>query len=436
MIPTFTRRTMLRTIGGGSARSRPGGRLAGVALAEAGEPARRRRIRHALAAGGQAWWSWWSRAAGRRTSTRSTPSQPSRSITARPRRTGSARTGQAGRVLMGSPFKFAKQGKSGIEVSELYPELSTCIDDLCIVRSMATDVPNHEPALLMMNSRARSSRRGPSLGFVAHLRPRHREPEPARVRRPLPGHPGGRAGLWSNSFLPGIYQGDAHQQQGDRPQERHPLRQPNDRLPRGARRRQLEPRHGPDERPAPNARGDSDPSLEADRLARGRRPDAVRGARTAFDLGEESAATRDLYGKGVRRRLPDLPHRLAERAGPRSPEVATATTQPWDDHADILNHRKHAKASDRPIAALIKDPGREGLLDDTLIVWGSEFGRTPTSEGAKGRDHYPHQAHVSVASAGGGVKAGDRASRDRRPRLRRRQGSESTCMTSRPPSFT
>src|SRR3954464_13573024 len=113
---------------------------------------------------------------------------------------------QSGRVLMRSPFKFEKRGKSGIEVSELYPELSTCIDDLCVIRSMATDVPNHEPALLMMNSGQVQPTR-PSLGsWLTYGLGTENQNLPGFVVL-CPGKPVVGPQLWSNSFLPGIYQG-------------------------------------------------------------------------------------------------------------------------------------------------------------------------------------------------------------------------------------
>src|SRR6185437_13232114 len=98
-----------------------------------------------------------------------------------------------------------------------------------------------------------------------------------------------------------------------------------------------------------------------------------------------------------------IARRLAER-GVRITQVYYGNGQPWDDHADILNHRNHARKSDRAIAALLKDLKARGLFDDTLVIWGGEFGRTPTSEGAKGRDH--HSMGFSMWLAGGGVKGG------------------------------
>jgi uncharacterized protein (DUF1501 family) len=126
-------------------------------------------------------------------------------------------------------------------------------------------------------------------------------------------------------------------------------------------------------------------------------------AREAFDVGNESPATRALYGQGEFADACLIARRLAER-GVRVTQVYYGDGQPWDDHTDILNHRKHAQKSDRAVAALLKDLKARGLLEETLVLWGGEFGRTPTSEGAKGRDH--HSTGFSMWMAGGGVRGG------------------------------
>ena len=159
MIPTFTRRQMLRTIGAGFGALGLAGTLAQEALADANPlspksphfPPRAKRVIFLFMNGGPSHVDTFD----------PKPDLAKHHGEKPPEGLGKGR--QAGRVLMGSPFKFEKRGKSGIEVSELYPELSTCIDDLCVIRSMATDVPNHEPALLMMNSGQVQPTR-PSLG--------------------------------------------------------------------------------------------------------------------------------------------------------------------------------------------------------------------------------------------------------------------------------
>src|SRR5262249_16472025 len=122
-----------------------------------------------------------------------------------------------------------------------------------------------------------------------------------------------------------------------------------------------------------------------------------------FDLSKEPESTRQRYGKGEFADACLLARRLAER-GVRVTQIYYGDQQPWDDHKDITNHRNHAQKSDRPIAALLQDLKARGFLDETLVIWGGESGRTPTSEGDKGRDH--HSNGFSMWLAGGGVKAG------------------------------
>ncbi len=126
-------------------------------------------------------------------------------------------------------------------------------------------------------------------------------------------------------------------------------------------------------------------------------------AQDSFDIGKETLPTRQLYGDGEFASACLLARRLVER-GVRMVQIYYGNGQPWDDHKDIANHKNHAQKTDRPIAALLKDLKARGLLEDTLVIWGGEFGRTPTSEGSKGRDH--HSLGFSVWLAGGGVKGG------------------------------
>jgi uncharacterized protein (DUF1501 family) len=126
-------------------------------------------------------------------------------------------------------------------------------------------------------------------------------------------------------------------------------------------------------------------------------------AQDVFDLKQESTKTRESYGSGQFADACLVARRLVER-GVRMVQLYYGAGQPWDDHGDITNHAKHAQQSDQPIAALIKDLKQRGMLDDTLIVWTGEFGRTPWSQGAKGRDH--HSRGFSAWLAGGGVKGG------------------------------
>ena len=301
--------------------------------------------------------------------------------------------------IMPSPFAARPHGQSGIAVSELFPHVATCVDDLCVIRSVYTDNPNHEPSLLMMNSGNMQPIR-PSLGsWLTFGLGTENQNLPGFVVL-CPGKPVVGPQLWSNSFLPGIYQGTHIQNRTIDP----------DRIIRDVANRHLTP---PDQRTqldllqalnrAHLSARVQDEFLEA-RIASLEMAFRMQfEAREAFDLARESAVTRDRYGSGEFASACLIARRLVER-GVRVVQVYYGNDQPWDDHKDITKHRDHAQKSDRPIAALLLDLKARGLLDETLVIWGGEFGRTPYSEGAKGRDH--HSLGFSMWLAGGGVKGG------------------------------
>lgn len=301
--------------------------------------------------------------------------------------------------LMKSPFAFRKCGESGIEVSEIFPEIGKCIDDICVVRSMHTDVPNHEPSLLMMNSGETQPTR-PSMGsWLCYGLGSENQSLPGFVVL-CPGKPVVGPQLWSNSFLPGIYQG-CHIDNGKLNPKDAIRNIDNEYLTSSAQRRQLDliQRMNASHRDL----RDDDPQLEARIQSMEMAFRMQTEAQEAFDLGQETEATRKLYGEGAFADACLVARRLAER-GVRMTQVFFGDGQPWDDHGDIAAHAAKAKQSDQAVAALIRDLKARGLLDDTLILWGGEFGRTPTSEGSKGRDHNNHG--FSVWLAGGGVKGG------------------------------
>ncbi len=311
---------------------------------------------------------------------------------------GTTRQKAAGKLLP-SPFKFQKYGQSGIEVSELFPHVARCIDDICVIRSMHTNTPNHEPSLLMMNSGETQPTR-PSMGsWLTYGLGSENQNLPGYVVL-CPGKPVVGPQLWSNSFLPGIFQGTHINNSRVDPQSvlSHVT---NRYLPRGAQRRQL------DLLQQMNAvhlqeRGRDD-QLEA-RIASLEMAFRMQtAAQEAFDLNRETTDTRRRYGDGQFANACLIARRLAER-GVRMTQIYYGSDQPWDDHADILNHRKHALQSDQPIAALLHDLKSRGLFEETLVIWGGEFGRTPASEGSKGRDH--NSKGFSMWLAGGGVKGG------------------------------
>ena len=301
--------------------------------------------------------------------------------------------------LFPSPFKFAKHGQAGIEVSELFPHIAGKIDDICVIRSMYTDIPNHEPGLLMMNSGNTQPTR-PSLGsWLTYGLGTENQNLPGYVVF-CPGKPVVGPQLWGNSFLPGIFQG-CHIDNSKLDPRSVIQHVHNNYLAADAQRQQLDLLQNLN-REHLAARG-QDGQLEAriESLEMAFRLQFA--AQEVFELSRESEATRKLYGSGQFADACLVARRLVER-GVRMVQLYYGGGQPWDDHGDIMNHTKHAKDSDQPIAALLADLKSRGLLDETLVVWGGEFGRTPWSEGAKGRDH--HARGFSMWLAGGGVKGG------------------------------
>jgi hypothetical protein len=307
--------------------------------------------------------------------------------------------GPKGGKYMPSPFKFEKHGESGLEVSEIYPHLAKCIDDLCVIRSMHTPTPNHEPGLFMMNSGVQQPIR-PSMGsWLTYGLGSDNQNLPGYVVL-CPGKPVVGPALWSNSFLPGIFQG-THINNSNVDPKKVIGNLSNKNLSPEEQRRVLDlmqslNREHLSERGADNQLEARIQSLEM----------AYRmqfEAQEAFDLGKETKETRELYGNGEFANGCLIARRLVER-GVRMVQIYYGGGQPWDAHGDIMDHKRDALKSDQPIAALIKDLKAKGLFDETLILWGGEFGRTPAAQGAKGRDH--HNTGFTVWLAGGGVKGG------------------------------
>lgn len=310
---------------------------------------------------------------------------------------------------MASPFRFRQHGNSGVVMSELFPYLSKCADDLCVIRSMHTDVNNHEPGLLLMHCGNQQPIR-PSMGsWISYGLGTENKNLPAFVVL-CPGRPVVGPYLWANSFLPGEHQGtaiDTRESTVDRlvANLHHP------ELGRAEQRRQLDllqkmNRLHYDQR-------EQDTALDAQIRAFELAFNMQREASEAFDINREPAHIRNMYGDSTFSRSCLLARRLAER-GVRYTQVYYVTEkdkQPWDTHQDNDNkHRKLCADSDRATAALIADLKQRGMLDDTLVVWGGEFGRTPYAEKSKnekskpGRDH--HHTGFSMFLAGGGVKGG------------------------------
>ena len=311
---------------------------------------------------------------------------------------GTLRTERRTGGLMQSPFKFAKHGRSGIEISEIFPHLSRSADDLCVIRSMHTDVPNHEPSLLMMTCGNTQPVR-PSMGswLLYGLGAENRNLPGFVVM--CPGKPVVGPQLWSSSFLPGIFQGTHINNSKLDPKSVLP-HLASSSLSRSAQREQMDLMQRLNEMHLQSRR---DNPLEARIQSLEMAFRMQFEAQEVFDLSRETRATREQYGKGPFAEACLAARRLVER-GVRMVQIFTGEGQPWDDHGDIKAHADKAKQVDQPIAALLQDLKARGMLDETLVLWGGEFGRTPGSEGAKGRDHNNHG--FSVWLAGGGVKGG------------------------------
>lgn len=301
--------------------------------------------------------------------------------------------------LMQSPFTFKKYGQSGLEVSEIFKNVAECIDDICVIRSMHTNVPNHEPSLLMMTCGDQQPVR-PSMGsWLLYGLGSANQNLPGFVVM-CPGKPVVGPQLWSNSFLPGIYQG-THINNGKFDPKSVIPHLSNTNLTTAAQREQMDLLKSLNQ--AHLAKRPGDTALEGRIQSMEMAFRMQFEAADVFDLTQETKNTRELYGTTQFGDSCLVARRLVER-GVRMVQIYTGGGQPWDDHGDIKDHASKAKQVDQPIAGLLKDLKQRGLLEDTIVLWGGEFGRTPTSEGAKGRDHNSHG--FTVWMAGGGVKGG------------------------------
>ena len=309
--------------------------------------------------------------------------------------------------LLASPWKFARHGQSGTEVSELLPRIAGCVDDMCVIRSTVADNINHNGACLQMNTGEQTFSR-PSLGsWLLYGLGSENQNLPGFVVL-SPAQPAQGAPLWSSSFLPASYQGtlvndlknpianmgNARFTSAQQRSELDVLRELND-LHRAER----------EEDSRLNAR------IAAFELAYRMQMEAPE----AFDIERESPETKKLYGIGepvteIFGKQCLMARRLVER-GVRMVQVYhTATSkrsscQLWDQHGKLREElANNCAATDQPVAALLQDLKARGLLEDTLVIWGGEFGRTPTAEGGDGREHHPFG--FTVWMAGGGVKGG------------------------------
>ena len=310
----------------------------------------------------------------------------------------------------GSPFAFKKYGQSGIEVSDLFAKTAESIDDICVIRSMHADVPNHEPSLLLMNCGEPRQVR-PSFGsWVTYGLGSENQNMPGFISMCPGGYPIQESQNWQAGFLPGTFQGtyiDTKHEEVEKLIEN--IRNNYVSLPEQRQQldllQQLNAEH--------ERRRSGDAQLEARvqsfELAYRMQMDAA----DAFDISKEPASIREMYGTGTQARQLLIARRLIER-GVRFVQVWHGEGQPWDSHDDIeVNHKRLAGECDQAIGALLKDLKQRGLLEETLVIWGGEFGRTPTVElptpgsnagKINGRDH--NHYGFSMWLAGGGVKGG------------------------------
>ncbi|HEV3445993.1 MAG TPA: DUF1501 domain-containing protein [Gemmataceae bacterium] len=302
-----------------------------------------------------------------------------------------------------SPFKFSRQGKSGIEVSELFAQTAGCIDDITVIRSMHADVPNHEPSLMLMNcGDSRLSR--PSMGsWITYGLGSENQNLPGFIAMCPGGYPIVATQNWRSAFLPGAYQGTYIDTQHSDIQKLIENIRNNSATP-AEQRRQLDLVKRLNERHLELRQGDAqlEARIQSFELAYRMQAEAT----DAFDINREPRAIRDLYGSGTQARQLLITRRLLER-GVRFIQVWSGREQPWDNHDGIEKmHRKLAAEWDRPIAAFLKDLKQRGLLETTLVIWGGEFGRTPVAElpQLSGRDH--NHYGFSMWLAGGGVRGG------------------------------
>lgn len=306
--------------------------------------------------------------------------------------------------LFPSPFKFSQHGKCGKWVSEIFPETAKCVDDICFIHSMHTDIPEHAGAMLMFNlGHLQPSR--PSLGsWLCYGLGSENQELPGFVAMSPRAQPRGKSANWGNAFLPGAYAGTYANIASMKP-DRILQNLKNPHLPRAEQRKQAQLLAQLNRMDL--QRQEQDQQLEASIQAMEMAFQMQFAVPEAFDTTKESKSTLAMYGNSEYAKGCLLARRLVER-GVRMVQLSHSINGydiAWDTgHGNILHHRELANKCDQGIAALICDLKQRGLFDETLVIWGGEFGRAPTSEGKKGRDH-DHYG-FTVWMAGGGVKPG------------------------------
>ncbi len=302
--------------------------------------------------------------------------------------------------LLGPRFKFAKHGKCGAELSELLPHLATVVDDIAIVRSMVTDAFNHAPGQILMSTGSQQFGR-PSFGsWVTYGLGSESQDLPGFIvfSSGAKGPSGGNSN-WGSGFLPTAYQGVQFRSGGD-----PVLYLSNPRGVDPAVQRESLDALGRLNRMRLDAVGDPEIATRINSYEMAFRMQAR--APEVMDLAREPQAVLDLYGAEPGKSSFANNCLLARRLVERGVRFVQLFHEAWDQHSNLKNDlKKNCRATDRACAALIKDLKQRGLLEDTLVVWGGEFGRTPMVQGnADGRDHHPNA--FTMWLAGGGIKPG------------------------------
>lgn len=305
-----------------------------------------------------------------------------------------------------SPYSFKKYGESGIDVSELFAKTAEHIDDIAVIRSMYAQVPNHEPSLMLMNC-GDSVLSRPSVGsWVLYGLGSENQNLPGFIAMCPEGLPVKGAENWQSGFLPGAFQGTYINPQHQTLEKLiENIRSPY--ASTSMQRRQLDLLRNLNEEHQASRQDDRlDARIQSFELAFRMQMEAA----DAFDVQQEPEYIQRIYGDGVHGRQTLIARRLLER-GVRYVQLWHGAGQPWDNHSNIeANHRQLAGQLDQPIAALLTDLKLRGMLEETLVLWGGEFGRTPTVElggdgkSQLGRDH--NHYGFTVWMAGGGVRGG------------------------------
>lgn len=309
-------------------------------------------------------------------------------------------------VVMASPFSFSRYGESGLEVSGLYPHVAQHADDLCVIRSMQGEIANHTPGLLLTNC-GHSTLPRPSLGsWLLYGLGNESEDLPGFVVLIPKGMPTAQSHNWTSAFLPGVYQG-THIETDSSASEIIPNLTRRD-IRAGSQRAQVALTQFLNQRHL--ARRPDDERLESRIHSMELAFRMQTAASDVFDLSDEPQHIQQMYGDTAQGRNMLLARRLAER-GVRYVQCYHGGGQPWDNHGSIVsNITRLAKESDQPVAALLTDLKQRGMLHDTLVIWGGEMGRTPTTQSGQknkskaGRDH--HVDGYTIWLAGGGFRPG------------------------------